>query len=186
MYMLCKYVLLVCFCLTVYSCQEAPDKAPEVPPNPTEFKSKSPQVDNNSSTEAVSSEAVQAHEDAIPAPPKPELVVPSNVKETWRAVKFSIVVKEDNKTESIVVDIGKEYEIHAGLTLKVIAFLPDFKMDSVTITSVTNTPNNPAAKVEIEENGKNIFTGWLYSKYPDIHPFEHQKYAVLLVEGISK
>jgi len=36
------------------------------------------------------------------------------------------------------------------------------------------------------EEGRKIFSGWLFSKYPDIHPFAHDKYGVRLVEGIPK
>ncbi|NOY65603.1 MAG: DUF2155 domain-containing protein, partial [Nitrospirae bacterium] len=35
------------------------------------------------------------------------------------------------------------------------------------------------------ENNKEIFNGWLYSKFPDIHPFQHEKFSVTLIEGIK-
>jgi hypothetical protein len=54
------------------------------------------------------------------------------------------------------------------------------------ITSGSNDPVNPAVRVEIFEKGKSIFKGWLFAKMPEIHPFENDKYGLLLKEGVRK
>jgi hypothetical protein len=54
------------------------------------------------------------------------------------------------------------------------------------ITSESNRPENPATQLQVFEGGREIFHGWLFAKFPDIHPFAHDKYAVTLVEGIAK
>jgi hypothetical protein len=40
--------------------------------------------------------------------------------------------------------------------------------------------------LKVLEEDKELFKGWLYSKFPAIHPFEHPKYAVMLKNGIKK
>jgi len=65
-------------------------------------------------------------------------------------------------------------------------------MEGFSLTSVSNNPNNPALAVKIFENDKKIFPapgkewGWLFEKVPTIHPFEHEKYGIILKEGIKK
>ena len=54
------------------------------------------------------------------------------------------------------------------------------------ITSGSNEPVNPAVRVEIFEKGQSILKGWLFSKMPDIHPFESDKYGLVLKEGVKK
>ncbi|MBF0553090.1 MAG: DUF2155 domain-containing protein [Nitrospirae bacterium] len=116
-----------------------------------------------------------------------EVVVPDNVKGKWEAVKLSIADKKTNKTQDITVKLGSEYKIpDSSVTIIPVVFLPDFRMDSLTITSISAELNNPAANVIISEAGKELFKGWLYSKYPDIHPFQHDRFAVVMLEGIKK
>ncbi len=117
----------------------------------------------------------------------PTVVVPDEVKGAWSAVKLKVTDKEANTTREVTVQIGDEYSIpDTGLKIKIEQFLPDFKMDGLTITSASNEPNNPAARVIIYESGKEVFRGWLYSKFPTIHPFTHERYSITLVEGIKK
>jgi hypothetical protein len=115
-----------------------------------------------------------------------KILVPDSVKAKWNKVKFSIEDKASKKTSVYIVNIGSEFKVpNTNLRIVVGEFLPDFRMDDATITSASDMPNNPAVRVEVFENGKSIFKGWLYSKFPTIHPFEHEKYGLTLKEGIK-
>ncbi|MBF0344240.1 MAG: DUF2155 domain-containing protein [Nitrospirae bacterium] len=115
-----------------------------------------------------------------------EIVVPDSVKGKWESVKLTITDKQTKKSQAVNVKLGSEYKVHGSkLTIKVGDFLPDFKMDALTITSMSNETKNPAVIVTVKEEDKEIFKGWLYSKYPEIHPFEHDRYGVILMEGIK-
>ncbi len=122
------------------------------------------------------------------AGPKVEktIVVPDNVKGKWSKVKLVFEDKASKKTSEIPASLNSEVAI-PGTSLKVAVkeFLPDFKMGESTLTSGSNEPNNPAVRVEIFENGKSIFKGWLFSKFPTMHPFEHAKYGLILKEGVK-
>jgi len=121
-----------------------------------------------------------------------KVVVPPGVKDKWSGVKLLIQDKKLNKTQEVMIKLGDELKIpDSNLTAKVGVFLPDFKMGAQIITSASNSPNNPAVGVLILENGSQIFPesgewGWLYSKHPDIHPFQHERYVLILKEGIEK
>jgi hypothetical protein len=122
------------------------------------------------------------------AGPKVEkkILVPASVKAKWNKVKFTIEDKVSKKSSEYTVNVGSEFKVpDTNLKIVVGEFLPDFRMDEATITSASDMPNNPAVRVEVFENGKTIFKGWLYSKFPAIHPFEHEKYGLTLKEGVS-
>jgi hypothetical protein len=113
--------------------------------------------------------------------------VPADVKKSWKKVTLTFADKVAKKTKEYTVDINSQLEIE-GTNLKVTVgeFLPDFKMLGSNITSGSNDPVNPAVRVEIFEKGKSIFKGWLFAKMPEIHPFENDKYGLLLKEGVRK
>lgn len=124
-----------------------------------------------------------------PAGPKPELkvVVPDSVKGKWSAVKIVVEDKGAKKSQEYTVNLNSELKVpNSNLKIAVGDFLPDFKMDAGTVTSSSNTPNNPSVNVKVFEGDKEVFKGWLYSKFPTIHPFEHPKYGITLKEGIKK
>jgi len=122
-----------------------------------------------------------------------EVVVPSDVKEQWSSVKLMVEDKKLNKRQEFIVKIGDVLKIpNSRLTVKIGPFLPDFKISPTgVITSVSNKPNNPSVGVIVYENGRQIFPksgkwGWLYAKFPTIHSFQHERFGLILKEGIKK
>jgi len=117
---------------------------------------------------------------------QPEVVVPETVKGKWSAVVITVEDKVHNKTEDVTVKLNSSFAIKdSKLKVQVGQFLPDFKMDGATITSRSDEPNNPAVRVTVYDGDNEIFKGWLYSKFPAIHPFQHERYGLLLKEGIK-
>jgi len=121
-----------------------------------------------------------------------KVVVPPDVSEKWKAVVIIVDDKQTKTKNEFTVSIGDELIIpDSDLTVKVGAFLPDFKMSADTITSTTSDPNNPAAGIAVMQNGNKIFPasgewGWLYAKFPTIHSFQHDRFSLTLKEGILK
>lgn len=116
-----------------------------------------------------------------------KVVVPESVKGKWSAVKILFEDKGSKKAQELTVKLNSEYKIpNTDLKLVVGDFLPDFRMDAGIITSASNELNNPAVAVKVYEGDREIFKGWLYMKFPTIHPFEHPKYGLTLKEGIKK
>jgi len=121
-----------------------------------------------------------------------KVVVPPEVKSKWSAVKLLVEDRKLDTTHEFTVNLGSELKIpDSRLTVKIRDFLPDFKVSGGTITSVSDVPNNPTVGVTIYEDSRQIFPkagewGWLYGKYPDIHPFEHERFGIILKEGIKK
>ena len=116
-----------------------------------------------------------------------KIVVPKEVTAKWKAVKLNIEDKTTKTTKEYVVAIGSDMVVpNTNIKIKVLAFLPDFKMGEHDITSASNKPNNPAVQLAVQEPGKEEWKGWTYTMYPGIHPFQHEKIVITLVGAVSK
>jgi hypothetical protein len=116
-----------------------------------------------------------------------QVVVPKEVAAKWTAVKLNIEDKAAKSKKDFVVNVGSEIAVpNTQMKIKVLAFLPDFRMGDKDITSASDKPNNPAAQIAVQEPGKEEWKGWIYSMHPGIHPYQHEKVAIILVGGVSK
>ena len=119
--------------------------------------------------------------------PEKKVIVPPDVKAAWKAVKVEVEFKGKKAKKPFSIPLNSEFKVpDSDLTVKVGDFLPHFAMTADSITSNSNNLENPAARIEILEKGNTVFKGWLFSKFPDIHPFQHDQYGVRLVEGEKK
>ena len=119
--------------------------------------------------------------------PEKKVVVPPDVKAAWKAVKVEVEFKGKKAKKPFSIPLNSEFKVpDSDLTVKVGDFLPHFAMTADSITSNSNDLENPAARIEVLEKGNTVFKGWLFSKFPDIHPFQHDQYGVRLVEGEKK
>ena len=115
-----------------------------------------------------------------------KIVVPSSVRWKWVSVNLIVDDKKENKQEEFTVDIDGELKIpDSDLIVKVGPFLPDFKITEDSITTNSLEPNNPSVGISVMEKGTQIFPlkgkwGWLHAKFPKIHSFEHERYALIL------
>ena len=127
------------------------------------------------------------HGEAGAPPVEKKIVVPDDVKAGWKAVKVEVEFKEKKSKKAFTIPLNSEFKVpDSDLTLKVGSFLPHFTMAADQITSGSNNLENPAVQLEVFQEGKEIFHGWLFSKYPAVHPLTHDKYGVALLEGVKK
>ncbi len=125
----------------------------------------------------------------VPNVPKVDrkVMVPKEVAAKWKAVKLTVEDKAAKSSKEYTVAVGSELAVpNTKMKIKVLAFLPDFKMGDKDITSASDKPNNPAVQVAVQETGKEEWKGWLYAMHPGVHPFPHEKIGVTLVGGVSK
>lgn len=115
-----------------------------------------------------------------------QVVIPDDVKGKWSSVIVTINDKAAKKSEDVTIKLNSEYTIpNSGLKVKVGDFLPDFTMQGLNITSLSNDPKNPAVSIQVFEGDQKIFSGWLWANFPAMHPFQHDKYELLLKEGVK-
>jgi hypothetical protein len=112
-------------------------------------------------------------------------IIPDMVKGKWKAVVLAVEDKTQKQAKDYTVDLGKTITIpESGLVVQVVDFLPDLKIENSTFTSVSNEMNNPAVRIVVKEGDKEIFKGWLFSLFPTIHPFQHQRYGITLKDAV--
>lgn len=114
--------------------------------------------------------------------------IPETVKGKWQAVKLQVQEKVGGKGSQVfTVKLGGDLNIAGGkLRVHVGDFLPALLVSGNEVTSASNDPTNPAVLVTVSEGGKDVFRGWLFSKFPDMQPFEHPNYRITLLEGVPK
>jgi hypothetical protein len=113
------------------------------------------------------------------------IVVPPNVVGRWKAVKIAVIDKSKVSQKIYTIPIGGKQAIPASrMTVKAETFLPAFTMEGTTMTSSSNELKNPGVKVQIVENGTTLFSGWLFSKFPNTHAFMHPRYGFTLVDVV--
>ena len=149
---------------------EAPPPAPQAQAQPAQ-RSEHPAIERPSD---------------VPDLSNAQIVVPDMVKGKWKAVKLMVEDKKTNQISEHTVNIGEEYTLpDSEVKIKVGEFLPDLIIQGTVFTSVTNELKNPAVRVIISENGKELFRGWLFSLFPTMHPFQHPRFAVTLKDVVS-
>jgi hypothetical protein len=124
----------------------------------------------------------------VPMPAVPsKIMVPEEVTAKWKAVVLEVTDKESGERTDYTVNVGENSPLgDTGLNVFVEAFLPAFQMAGDVFTSSSADLTNPAAKVEIkDEGGTLLFNRWLFAMYPATHPFEHPKYAVILKDYVA-
>ena len=113
------------------------------------------------------------------------VIVPPEVLRRWKSVKLAVIDKARGTENIYVVPIGPQFRIPSSeLVVTVEAFLPAFTMEGTTITTSSNELLNPAAKVQISENGTAVFKGWIFLNFPNTHAVTHPKFAFSLI-GIN-
>ena len=116
-----------------------------------------------------------------------KVVVSKEVSSKWKSIKLTIENKAAKSSKEYTIAVGGEQAVpNTTIKVKVLAFLPDFRMGEKDITSASDKPNNPAAQVAVIEGGKEVWKGWLYSMHPGVHPYAHERIAITLVGGVNK
>ncbi|HIJ80246.1 MAG TPA: DUF2155 domain-containing protein [Desulfuromonadales bacterium] len=119
------------------------------------------------------------------ATPQKLIVVPPYVVRSWMGVKIAVVDKTRATENIYTIPLNSRYRVPATeLTITIEAFLPSFVMEGTTMTSSSNEPINPGAKVHIEEKNESVYDGWLFLKFPTTHAVTNPKYGFSLVEAV--
>ena len=113
------------------------------------------------------------------------VVMPDAVKGKWKAVRLTVEDKKGQAPKEYTVSLHADFAVpDSNLIVKIGEFLPDLKIQGATFTSDSNEPRNPAVHVIILDENKEVFNGWLFSLFPTIHPFKHDRYGITLKEAI--
>jgi hypothetical protein len=114
------------------------------------------------------------------------VLVPQEVEGQWKAVKIMVRNKIDESRNSMkTVSLGDSFKLDgSAIKVKVGPFMPNFVMTQKNYSSKDNELTNPAIRLIVEENGKILYEGWAFAKYPTMYAFEHDEFALQLMDYI--
>ncbi len=112
---------------------------------------------------------------------KATVSVPESVRGKWASVVLQIENKKSATRADQVVALHSEYTIPGStLRIQIGDFLPHFTMDAGVITSLSNETRNPAVHVTIFDGPEEIYRGWLFQRFPSVHPFQDERFGIQL------
>src|SRR5262249_659069 len=115
------------------------------------------------------------------------LEVPAEVEQAYSGVRLSWKDSKSGKDGLVEVPLGGTAKLPGSdLEIRGDAYLPAFSMSQGAITSSGIEEANPAARITVSEKGQEIFGGWIFTRFPDVHPFQHPRYTLRLVGGIRR
>jgi hypothetical protein len=116
------------------------------------------------------------------------LEVPEAVGKAYSGIVLLWKDSQSGKEGKLEVPLGGSATAVPDSTLTVTAdvFLPAFTMTSDVITSSGIEPENPAARIQVMDGGKPVFAGWIFQRFPDVHPFTHPRFSLKLDGGVRK
>ena len=121
-----------------------------------------------------------------PAAPT-RLEVPPEVQQAWSGIKLRWKDLGSGQEGTIDVPLGGAKPLpDPTFVVRGDVFLPAFTMTAGAITSQGVEPQNPAARITVFEKGNEIFGGWIFTRFPDVHPFTHPKYQLRLEGGVPR
>jgi hypothetical protein len=116
-----------------------------------------------------------------------QLVVPPEVAQAWSGIRLGWKDKQSGKEGTVDVPLNEASPLpDPSLVVRADAFLPAFTMGGGAITSQGVEAQNPAARITVFEKGKEIFAGWIFTRFPDVHPFTHPRFQLRLEGGVPR
>ena len=121
-----------------------------------------------------------------PAVPN-KLVVPPEIAKTYSAIRLTWKNSQNGKEGQLDVPLGGTAKVpESEMEVRADVFLPAFTMAGDAITTQGLEATNPASRITVSDQGKEIFSGWIFANYPDVHPFQHPRYSLRLAGGVKK
>jgi hypothetical protein len=121
-----------------------------------------------------------------PAAPT-RLEVPPEVQQAWSGIRLHWKDLKSGGEGTLDVPLGDAKPLpDPTMVVRGDVFLPAFTMTGGAITSQGTEPQNPAARITVFEKGKEVFGGWIFTRFPDVHPFTHPKYQLRLEGGVPR
>jgi cytochrome c biogenesis protein len=97
----------------------------------------------------------------------------------WKNPSLEIAVKKRQNPSSIrtmILNVGETIPLEDSIEMTVIHFVPDFMInDNKEITTRSLEPKNPAAFISGRRANEEVFSGWIFHRYPDFNRIHSQK-----------
>ncbi len=114
-----------------------------------------------------------------------DITLADEVAAAWRGAVIQVAGPE-GEPQRYDLPFGEAVALgDTGLKATALVFVPDFVMGEDGITTRSADAVNPALRLLVIEEGKPDYEGWLFAAMPEIHPFPHDTYSILLADGLA-
>jgi hypothetical protein len=115
------------------------------------------------------------------------LEVPPDVLKAFAGIRLRWKDSTKNKEGMLEVPLEGTARIpDSDIDVRADVFLPSFTMTQQAITSSGIEEANPAARITVLEKNQEIFGGWIFTRFPDVHPFQHPRFSLKLEGGVPR
>ncbi len=115
------------------------------------------------------------------------LEVPPEVAQAYSGIRLRWKDSQTGQEGMLEVPLGGSKPLpDSSIEVRADVFLPAFSMAGGVVTSEGIEPQNPAARITVLEKGGEIFGGWIFTRFPDVHPFTHPRFKLLLDGGVPQ
>jgi Uncharacterized protein conserved in bacteria (DUF2155) len=115
------------------------------------------------------------------------LEVPPEIEKVYSGIRLAWKDSQSGASGVLEVPLGAAAPLPgSSLQVRGDAYLPAFTMSSDAITSAGTEESNPAARIAVAEDGKEVFAGWIFKNFPDVHPFQHPRFSLRLEGGVRR
>jgi hypothetical protein len=116
-----------------------------------------------------------------------QLEVPPEVLKAFAGIRLRWKDSSKNKEGILEVPLDGTARIpDSDLDVRADVFLPSFTMTQQAITSAGIEEANPAARITVLEKNQELFGGWIFTRFPDVHPFQHPRFSLKLEGGVPR
>ena len=116
-----------------------------------------------------------------------KLVVPPEVTAAFEGIRIGWRDSQGGGEGVLDVPLGGGASIPGSdLEVRADVFLPSFTMTSEEITSSGIGEENPAARIVVVQGQNELFAGWIFQRFPDVHPFQHPRFSLRLEGGVPR
>ncbi len=115
------------------------------------------------------------------------VVIPDSVKGKWSSVQLETSLADGSK-KTIRTILGEETQLpDPSLTVRAEIFLPAYMSDFETIKSASNELMNPAVKLRLFKDQKEVAVGWIFQNYPEFNSFKSEwvTFQLLSAEAVE-
>lgn len=115
------------------------------------------------------------------------LEVPPEVAQAYTGIRLRWTDSQGGKDGVVEVPLGGSTPLpDPAIVVRADVFLPAFSMAGGVVTSQGVEAQNPAARITVFDKGQEIFGGWIFTRFPDVHPFTHPRFKLLLEGGVPR
>ena len=113
-----------------------------------------------------------------------DITMAEEVTAAWRGAIIQVAGPE-GEPQRYELPFGETIALgDTGLKATALVFVPDFVMGEDGISTRSAEAVNPALRLRVIEEGQPDYEGWLFAAMPEIHPFPHDTYSILLADGL--